>query len=101
MQGGTTSHGTLAGRQKRHQHGHHREPSLPLPVRKFNAVSAYEVVGRHNIVPSTQTPPPGTFSLKAYALSWLTVIVLWAVALVILRRMKKVLTLSTAATSRA
>ena len=54
-----------------------------------------------DIVPSTQTPPPGTFSLKASALSWLTVIVLWAVAIVILRRMKKILTLSTAASSSA
>jgi len=44
---GTTSHRTLEGRQNRHQHGHHREPSLPLPVRKFNAASAYEVIGRH------------------------------------------------------
>jgi len=54
-----------------------------------------------DIVPSAQTPPPGAFSLRASAMSWLTMIVLWAVACVILRRMKKVLTLSTAASSPA
>jgi hypothetical protein len=36
--------------QKRHQHGHRRERSLSLAIRKLTGVSAYDVFGRHTCV---------------------------------------------------